>query len=115
VRLPTAEEWEKAARGTDGRAYSYGDHFDVSSCNTAESRLGGPTRVDRYPGGASPFGAQDMTGNVWEWVRAARDRRPTIKGGAFESAGSLYGLTFMDMFADPAFRRDCFGFRVARG
>jgi formylglycine-generating enzyme required for sulfatase activity len=62
-RLPTALEWQYAAQGTDGRPYPWGTTFDSSSCNAG---VGHTTSVDAYPRGASPFGAQDCIGNVWQ-------------------------------------------------
>jgi len=66
-RLPTEKEWEKAARGPEGKVFPWGDDMDVSKCNCRASGIGGTTPATRYGNGVSYYGCYDMAGNAWEW------------------------------------------------
>jgi formylglycine-generating enzyme required for sulfatase activity len=116
VRLPSEEEWERAARGTAGRVYPWGSEFDFSKANVAEDvpEDTGTTAVCTYPRGTSPVGAWDMSGNVWEWTGSlyeSSSRSLVLRGGSWSNNYWIARCTVRNLFLPVTFGSGI-GFRV---
>ncbi|MFO7574622.1 MAG: SUMF1/EgtB/PvdO family nonheme iron enzyme [Bacteroidales bacterium] len=125
-RLPTEDEWQLAAQGTDGRLWPWGDEFHGTRCNNA---FGRPTPVDAFSKGASPWGAIDMVGNVWQmtgdiWFNG-NNYFMTVRGGSYfkpesswwyiEGGPQQLDKTQMLLLVSPGFdRSETVGFRCVK-
>lgn len=113
-RLPQEVEWEKAARGQDGRLYPWGDSADIEQANVAELDLETSSYVGLFPNGASPYGLLDVAGNVWEWTSSRmEDGRCILKGGCW-SARIEHARCSYSFGLNPESRDANVGFRTAR-
>ncbi len=131
-RLPTEAQWEKAARGTDGKEFPWGNGFDKKRCNSEESGLGRTSPVGIFPGGQSNYGCFDMAGNVWEWCadwfneeyyKTSHSNNPQgpLDGDSRVMRGGSWGLDGWNVRSAvrlrdvPSYRWFGAGFRLARG
>jgi formylglycine-generating enzyme required for sulfatase activity len=112
-RLPTGDEWEAAARGADARPWPWGETFDAERCACVESGWGWTAPVISHPHGASPCGAEQLAGNVWEWVadRTEDGAWRAVRGGSYlDHAWGVRAARVLT--ADPGRATPTTGFRL---